>query len=99
MCILEFTRASDASDDWQEKKEVEKNLRYCQHVKFISELTSWHVQQINFTLFEVFHRARRFVTRWRRRRRRRQVEVEWWRWTRRRRRRRSGAMACSGHAH
>ena len=27
LCILEFTRASDASDDWQEKKEVEKNLR------------------------------------------------------------------------
>ena len=48
--ILEFTRASDTSDDWQEKKEVEKNLRYCQHVKFISELTSWHVEQINFTV-------------------------------------------------
>ena len=48
--ILEFTRASDASDDWQEKKEVEKNLRYCQHVKFISELTSWQVEQINFTV-------------------------------------------------
>ena len=48
--ILEFTRASDTSDDWQEKKEVEKNLRYCQHVKFISELTSWQVEQINFTV-------------------------------------------------
>ena len=29
---------------------MEKNLRYCQHVKFISELTSWHVEQINFTV-------------------------------------------------
>ena len=48
--ILEFTRASDACDGWQEKKEAEKNLRYCQHVQFISELTSWHVEQINFTV-------------------------------------------------
>ena len=48
VCILEFTRASDACDDWQDKKEAEKNFRYCRHVQFISEFTSW--QQINFTV-------------------------------------------------
>ena len=48
--VLEFTRALDASDDWQEKKEVEKNHCYSRDVQFISEFTSSHVKQSDFTI-------------------------------------------------
>ena len=41
LCVfLEYTRAMDNNEDWAEKKEQEKNDRYCSHLGFINHLSN-----------------------------------------------------------
>jgi len=52
--FLEYTRAMDTNEDWAEKKEQEKNDRYCSHLGFINHLSNreksgWKASQTNFT--------------------------------------------------
>jgi len=52
--FLEYTRAMDTNEDWAEKKEQEKNDRYCSHLGFINHLrnqekSGWKASQTNFT--------------------------------------------------
>jgi len=55
ICVfLEYTRAMDTNEDWAEKKEQEKNDRYCSHLGFINHLNNreksgWKASQTNFT--------------------------------------------------
>jgi len=55
LCIfLEYKRAMDTNEDWAEKKEQEKNIRYSSHLGFINHLShqeksGWKTSQTNFT--------------------------------------------------
>jgi len=55
LCVfLEYTSAMDTNEDWAEKKEQEKNDRYCSHLGFIYHLShreksGWKASQTNFT--------------------------------------------------
>ena len=57
--ILEFTRPdlviSSQEEDWAEKKELEKKVRYGMHIYFINQLSAlhgrpWNCTQANFTV-------------------------------------------------
>ena len=55
LCVfLEYTRAMDTNEDWEEKKELEKNDRYSSLLGFINHLShreksGWKASQNNFT--------------------------------------------------
>ena len=38
LAILEFTRAMDSSEDWEEKKDAEKRSRYAHVLEFFNSL-------------------------------------------------------------
>jgi hypothetical protein len=54
VCLLEFTRAMDAREDWEERKDLEKSKRYSQILAFINDQAQgsarWEATQINFTV-------------------------------------------------
>jgi hypothetical protein len=53
LAILEFTRAIDSSDDWEEKKDSEKRNRYAPVLDFFNSLQEregWTMTQFNFTV-------------------------------------------------
>jgi hypothetical protein len=37
VCLLEFTRAMDAREDWEERKDLEKSKRYSLILAFIND--------------------------------------------------------------
>ena len=54
VCLLEFTRAMDAREDWEERKDTEKTKRYAQILAFINDPSQgnsrWEATQTNFTV-------------------------------------------------
>jgi hypothetical protein len=53
LAILEFARAMDSSEDWEEKKDAEKRSRYAPVLEFFSSLQEregWSMIQFNFTV-------------------------------------------------
>lgn len=48
--ILEFTRAADTFEGFQERKEKEKTERYKKHLEFINTISEWEAGQLNFTV-------------------------------------------------
>ena len=54
VCLLEFTRAMDAREEWEERKERDKTKRYAQILTFINDSSQggpkWEASQINFTV-------------------------------------------------
>ena len=54
VCLLEITRALDASEEWEERKERDKTKRYAQILTFINDPSQggpkWEESQINFTV-------------------------------------------------
>jgi hypothetical protein len=53
VCVLEFMRAMDTWEGWEEKRDKEKNDRCNSSLVFINEVTigsaKWTASQINFT--------------------------------------------------
>ena len=54
VCLLEITRAMDASEEWEERKERDKTKRYAQILTFMNDPSQggpkWEESQINFTV-------------------------------------------------
>jgi hypothetical protein len=53
LAILEFTRAMDSSEDWEEKKDAEKRSRYAPVLEFfisLRERQGWTMIPFNFTV-------------------------------------------------
>jgi hypothetical protein len=54
VCLLEFTRAMDAREEWEKRKERDKTKRYAQILTFINDSSQggpkWEASQINFTV-------------------------------------------------
>ena len=54
VCLLEFTRAMDAREDWEERKDLEKSKRYSLILAFFNDQAQgsarWEATQINFTV-------------------------------------------------
>jgi hypothetical protein len=54
LAILEFTRAMDSSEDWEEKKDAEKRSRYAPVLEFFNALRErqgWTMIQFNFMVW------------------------------------------------